>query len=463
MDELVEERPVPGALVRHRGARLERHGVDRSAPRIEVQHGALWIRATDAGPGVLASHGATTVQVRDGAAVLEVSDFEALLVVVAGRAAVKGAAALPRSVTAGQAVTLTLDGGFGHPEALSADELAADRFVAENLARDALASVAPAPPAEGSSPAGPAPVPATTTAPEPAPAPDVPEPTDTGPTDTGPTDTEPRTPPNPAFDPVGAHDDPWSPGPVTEGPAAGPPPDAPGPEPAKGSPPPPTGGRLPILGDAARFDAPPSAAAGPSAPAAPSPAAAPPAPAGPPPAEEAPAPRSYFDPIPIPVPDPRAGADEDLAIPEPGRRGLVVVVIVLVVLAAVVGAIVLSGDEPRSAPASDDPAPLATGSEATAPPGDAAPAEATLRSCQGGASGYVAEGVVSGGGPDADRYDVVVGVQDVAGEVYAEKTATVAVGLDPGVPVAWTADLALAADQVRPDSECLVVEVAARP
>ncbi|QYG93036.1 hypothetical protein HC251_11725 [Iamia sp. SCSIO 61187] len=160
--ELVELRPAPSVLLRHRDAELDVVAVDRSGPRIELRRGALWIRAGEDGPGVTVTHGAASVQVRAGAGLLEVHDLEALLVVASGRAAVKGVSPLPRSVMAGQAVTLTLDGTFTDPDALSAAELAADRMVVENLALDNL----------GSSTA-PAPAPASAAPPEPDPVPDV--------------------------------------------------------------------------------------------------------------------------------------------------------------------------------------------------------------------------------------------------------------------------------------------------
>ena len=150
--ELIELRPAPAVLLRHRDADLDVHTAPRSGPRVELRRGALWIRAGEEGPGVTVTHGATSVQVRAGAGVVEVLDMEALLVVASGRAAVKGVSPLPRSVIAGQAVTLTLDGTFSDPDALSAAELAADRMVVENLALDSLASGTPAT-------AGPAPLP----------------------------------------------------------------------------------------------------------------------------------------------------------------------------------------------------------------------------------------------------------------------------------------------------------------
>lgn len=140
--ELVELRPAPSVLLRHRDAELDVVSVPRTGPRVELRRGALWIRAGEDGPGVTVTHGAASVQVRAGAGLLEVHDLEALLVVASGRAAVKGVSPLPRSVMAGQAVTLTLDGTFTDPDSLSAAELAADRAVVENLALDSLGSSA---------------------------------------------------------------------------------------------------------------------------------------------------------------------------------------------------------------------------------------------------------------------------------------------------------------------------------
>lgn len=370
MDELVEERPVPGALVRHRGARMEQHGVERSAPRLEVHAGAVWIRATDAGPGILASHGATTVQVREGAAVLEVSDFEALLVVVSGRAAVKGAAALPRSVTGGNAVVLNLDGGFGTPEPLTADELRADWFVVENLARDVLAEVGAAPP-------------------EAPPAP---------------------TPPRPA--PV----------------------------------------RSLTAPAGARVDgSPPAVAEAPVVPVEPPPAAEP--------EDEPIGGGAAYDPAPIAVPGPGAPADAPddeavLDLPHPARRGLIAVVIVLVLLAAVIGALVLTRDDARSAPPLDEPAPATEPIAATT-----SPPEATLQACEPGAAGYVAQGVVSGGGPGVARYEVGVGLEGGDGALDAEKAVTVAARTDPSIEVRWTVELTLADGEARPGSECRITRV----
>lgn len=140
-DDLVELRPAPSVLLRHRAdADVVVHAANRVGPRVDLRRGALWVRAGEDGPGVTVTHGAANVQVRAGAGVIEVSDLEAILVVASGRAAVKGAAPLPRSVLAGQAVALTLDGTFTDPAVLTAAELASDRMVVENLARDSLLS-----------------------------------------------------------------------------------------------------------------------------------------------------------------------------------------------------------------------------------------------------------------------------------------------------------------------------------
>jgi hypothetical protein len=158
--DLVELRPAPAVLLRHRNAELDIVTEPRMGPRVDLKRGALWIRAGEEGPGITVTHGAATVQVRAGAGVVEVNDMDALLVVASGRAAVKGVSPLPRSVIAGQAVTLTLDGTFTDPDALSAAELAADRMVVENLALDSLASVGGAVEAAAAAPVADAPAPA---------------------------------------------------------------------------------------------------------------------------------------------------------------------------------------------------------------------------------------------------------------------------------------------------------------
>lgn len=140
-DDLVELRPATSVLLRHRAdAEVEVVTAPRVGPRVDLRRGALWVRAGEDGPGVTVTHGAASVQLRAGAGVIEVNDMEALVVVASGRAAVKGVAPLPRSVLAGQAVALTLDGTFTDPDALSPAELATDRMVVENLARDSLLS-----------------------------------------------------------------------------------------------------------------------------------------------------------------------------------------------------------------------------------------------------------------------------------------------------------------------------------
>ncbi len=158
-DDLVVARPAPGTVVRHRGAEIGVRSEPDGPATIEVKRGAVWLRAVADGPGLVLSHGATTMVLRDGAAVVEVHDAEALLVVVAGRAEIDGSPAVPGSVGAGQAATLTADGGCSAPEVLAASELAADRMIVENLALDAtdgLGSPLPGgPDGDGVAPAGP--------------------------------------------------------------------------------------------------------------------------------------------------------------------------------------------------------------------------------------------------------------------------------------------------------------------
>lgn len=139
-DEMVELRPAPAVVLRHEGADLEARAVEGSGPVVTLRDGAVWVRADGAGPGVTVTHGASSVEVGSGAVVVEVADVEALLVVVAGRAAVQGVSPLPRTVHAGHATTLTLDGVASDPAPIDANELAADRVIVENLARDALAA-----------------------------------------------------------------------------------------------------------------------------------------------------------------------------------------------------------------------------------------------------------------------------------------------------------------------------------
>lgn len=136
-NEMIVQRPAPGTLVRHSGA-VEVGPAARGPATVEVRDGAAWLRATADGPGLVLTHGASTVQLQEGAAVVEVHDFEALVVVIAGRVAVKGTTALARSVSAGHAVSISLDGAFGDAEAVAPGELATDRMIVENLARDLL-------------------------------------------------------------------------------------------------------------------------------------------------------------------------------------------------------------------------------------------------------------------------------------------------------------------------------------
>ena len=220
-DEMAEEHPAPGTVVRHRGADVEVRASARGPASVELHRGAAWLRATPRGPGLVLGHGAATLQLADGAAVVEVHDFEALVVVLAGRATVRGVAALPRSVEAGEAVTLTLDGSCSDPDHLAPAELAADRVVVENLALDALAGrvAGTAPPTAAPDPgAAAAPSPSEAEAP-PAPAPPAPGPGEPG------AEPAPAAPPPAPPAPPGAR----------RGAVDGPPPEAPRPSPARWS------------------------------------------------------------------------------------------------------------------------------------------------------------------------------------------------------------------------------------
>ena len=61
MTDLVELRPAPAVLLRHRDAELEVVTEPRMGPRVDLKRGALWIRAGEEGPGVTVTHGAATV------------------------------------------------------------------------------------------------------------------------------------------------------------------------------------------------------------------------------------------------------------------------------------------------------------------------------------------------------------------------------------------------------------------
>lgn len=337
-DDLVELRPAPEVLLRHRrDADVVVHEADRVGPRVELRRGALWVRAGEDGPGVTVTHGAANVQVRAGAGVIEVSDMEALLVVASGRAAVKGAAPLPRSVLAGQAVALTLDGTFTDPAALTPAELASDRMVVENLARDSLLSAPTRAPAER--PSGVAPAPA------PAPVPDAP-PAETAAEEPAPPPVEAPVPVEPSPDveiEPEPEPEPDEPGPEVEGEAAA----LLAPEPA-----PPTEPEPPIEPEPA-----PPAEPEPEGEPEPEPAVEPdpapavePAPAGPPAASALEAALAGVgvtdDPSATRVPVDRPVVEGDAADRADGRRRtrtLVVLVIVALLIFALVALLVLGG------------------------------------------------------------------------------------------------------------------------
>lgn len=137
--ELREVRPGHASLLRHAGADLDLTWA-RGVPRVALRSGAVWVRATDDGPGLVVTIGASHVHVRDGAAVVEVRARDALVVVASGRVGVSGSWPLARPVPAGHGVTATHDGTVRTPRPLPAAELAANPMLVENLLRDGLAS-----------------------------------------------------------------------------------------------------------------------------------------------------------------------------------------------------------------------------------------------------------------------------------------------------------------------------------
>ena len=140
IEDLEELAPAADVRVRHRGADVDVGSPDRSPARAELRKGAIWCRAGAGGPGLEVIHGEATVQVAHGAVVIEADGVEAVMIVVAGRTSVHSAPGPARTVSAGQAVTLTLDGHLGEPVTLAASEIAADRMIVVNLALDSLAS-----------------------------------------------------------------------------------------------------------------------------------------------------------------------------------------------------------------------------------------------------------------------------------------------------------------------------------
>lgn len=140
--ELTEVRPGPASLLRHAGADHDLTWA-RGVPRIVLRSGAVWVRATTDGPGLVVTCGASHVHVRDGAAVVEVRARDALVVVATGRVGVSGSWPLARPVPAGHGVTATHDGTVRTPRPLPAAEMAANPMLVENLLRDGLASGVP--------------------------------------------------------------------------------------------------------------------------------------------------------------------------------------------------------------------------------------------------------------------------------------------------------------------------------
>lgn len=436
----VEQRPALGVLLRHRGAEIEVRPAGRDAPRVEIRRGAAWLRATDEGPGVWFTHGAATLEIRSGAAVVEVLDFEALVVVVAGRAAVKGTAALPRSVVAGQAVTLTLDGSFTDPDTLVARELSADRMIVENLALDSMASAIPTVPAAM------------------GPVADEPEP--------------PGSPAEPATEATPGPAVPMGPAPAAPGVpatdrAAWPWPASPGPRTGPSSLETALAG-VGVVDQSAEDHL--RAAAGDD----------------------------------VATVDARSGAtgddatgDDEHGGDEPGaaatgttpaattpdeqsrRRLLIALFVALLVALAIMAAIALGGeDDPAStaarsgttgadteAPSSGPEAsvePEADGDEPSGPATRPRPdAVATLEMCAPGAEGHRAQGTVQGGGQLTARYEVTVGLVDTDGEVYADATGRVVPQVDRSSPSPWVLTVPVPEAEVRPGTECQLIDAMA--
>lgn len=482
---LTEDRSAPGAVVRHRGATIDRP--EAATPTLTLVRGALWARGDGTGPGVLITHGASTVLIRDGAAVVESIDFEAIVLVVSGEIAVKGANTLPRSVFAGHAITLSLDGTFGSPEPLSAAELAADRFVTENLARDALLAAPPAPLSrEGDGSAAPESSPAAVAVTADA----APDRTSAEP----PASEAPSGPADAAERPAG----PERPSPdEPPAPRAGrprldsPPPALPAAPPAARSTDPEPTVELPIPGQARAGR---DGQADPAEPVVREPGAAEivvrdpfapdhdPAPvtvdelAASPTVEAEPhaddAPPSVITPADVPAAEP---SDDDAPPAPRSRRRLLVVLIGLALVAAVVAALLLAGDEPGAAPAPTTPLAAGGGApssdratttaeaedepETPSPDRDAPVAE--LDGCEATAEGFAATGTVAGGGQTLARYVVVIGLVDADGELYAEKPQRVVPADDRTEAVEWTVTVEIDPADLRPGTDCELMRVEA--
>lgn len=141
--DLVEERPAPGVLLRHGDAAISVYPLPSGPVAVGVQRGAVWLRCRPGCSGIVVTHGATTVEMGVGAAVVEARELDALLVVVAGQVAVRGAADEAREVPAGHAVALRLDGTLAEPGEVTPHQLAAQRMIGVNLALDARGSALP--------------------------------------------------------------------------------------------------------------------------------------------------------------------------------------------------------------------------------------------------------------------------------------------------------------------------------
>lgn len=136
---LTELRPGHASLLRHDAAEFQLMWA-RDVPRVDLHRGAVWLRATDAGPGIVVSCGESHIHLRSGAAVVERRELDALVVVASGRVSVTGTWPLPKVIEAGQGVAVTIAGEVREPRTIPALELAANPMVIENLVRDGLVS-----------------------------------------------------------------------------------------------------------------------------------------------------------------------------------------------------------------------------------------------------------------------------------------------------------------------------------
>ncbi|NLV54034.1 MAG: hypothetical protein GXY13_00325 [Acidimicrobiales bacterium] len=136
---LTEIRPGHASLIRHEDADFELLWC-RDVPRVALRRGAIWVRATEDGPGIVVSCGESHVHLRSGAAAIEHREHDALVVVASGRASVTGTWPLPKVVHAGHGVVVSCSGTVRSPRPVAVEELSANPMLVENLVRDSLVS-----------------------------------------------------------------------------------------------------------------------------------------------------------------------------------------------------------------------------------------------------------------------------------------------------------------------------------